>query len=104
MLRKNLHLGLKEYIPPDIFDSLTGVPVGLSSNCKHRQCFPRGTTEMLTRTPADIDSKMKIKTKQGFGVNLGMVSLKAVSTNLDKFRQFRQILSGHRSYMSYETE
>ncbi len=37
--------------------------------------FTRDHTEMLTRTPADIDQKMRIKTKQEFGVNLGLVGL-----------------------------
>ncbi len=37
--------------------------------------FTRDHTEMLTRTPADIDHKIRIKTKQGFGVNLGLVGL-----------------------------
>ena len=44
--------------------------------------FTRDYTEMLTRTPADIDYKMRIKTKQGFGVNLGLVGLKTVSGKL----------------------
>ncbi len=35
--------------------------------------FTRDHTEMLTRTPAGIGQKMRVKTKQGFGGNLGLV-------------------------------
>ena len=41
--------------------------------------FTRDHTEMLTITPAGIDQKMRVKTKQEFGVNLGLVDLKTVS-------------------------
>ncbi len=44
--------------------------------------FTRDHTEMLTITPADIDLKMRIKTKQDFGVNLGQVGLSRSQNSL----------------------
>ncbi len=44
--------------------------------------FTRDHTEMLTRTPADIDWKMRIKTMQWFGVNLGLDGLNQSQNSL----------------------